>query len=88
MTKIYHAHLLPGITPGVFYAVEENYQEDAADLDSFMQTELEELNRSGDSLWVITEGITVAGIPDVPFRIVRGMYPDLEIWLAFYAKEE
>lgn len=87
MQKIYHAHLLPGIEPGIFYAVEEHYQEDAADLDSFLQEELAWLNKGSNGLWVITEGLTVGGLPPLPFRIIRGMYPDQEIWLAFYAKE-
>ncbi len=100
MKKIYFSHLLPGVTPGVlshpqpglipdvFYAVGEYYDADAPDLDSFIQDQLAWLNEGDDNRWSsIDEGVTVACLPRVPFRIMRGIYPDTDIWVAFYAKD-
>ena len=88
MPKIYHAHLFEGLTPGLYYAVNENYQDDTDDLDEYVAAEIEESNRLPGFLWAPVEGLTVAGLPPVPFRIVRAGFPDTEYLLAFYIKED
>lgn len=88
MAKIYHAHLFEGLTPGLYYPVNENFQEYADDLDEYVEREIEECNRLSGFLWAPVEGLAVAGLPPVPVRIVRATFPDVEYLLAFYIKED
>ena len=106
MKKIYFSHLLPGVTegvlsypqpgliPDVFYAVEEHYMGDAPDLDTFIQAELKDLNKSNNCRWILVDEkmeeidqVKIACLPHVPIQVLRGMYEDADIWVAFYVKE-